>query len=136
MELIKKLNSLGIGVITSEHVRGEDIDKQARGLFKEPFWYFAQQYYGAAMHLFKSGKISGIIYVSAFSCGVDSVVTELIRSSINDFPFLILKIDEHTGEAALNTRIEAFADMLGRRASIGDNRAQDGQYLACRQSII
>lgn len=136
MGLIKKLNSFGIGVITPEYVSGSEIAEQVRSLFKEPFWYFAEQYYGAAMHLVKSGSISGIVYVSAFSCGVDSVVIELIRSSINDFPFLILKLDEHTGEAALNTRIEAFADMLKRRALIGNNRTKDGEYLPCRQSVV
>lgn len=136
MDLIKKLNNLDIGVITSEHVNSKDIAMHARGLFKEPFWYFAQQYYGAALHLINSGNISGLIYISAFSCGVDSVVIDLIRSGIQDFPLLILKIDEHTGEAALNTRIEAFADILKRRYTIGNNSAQNGQYLSCRQGII
>ena len=28
---------------------------------------------------------------------------------------MVLKIDEHTGEAGLETRIEAFVDMLERR---------------------
>ncbi len=129
MGLVKKLNSLKLGVVTPDYVSVADIAEQTKSLFKEPFWYFAEQYYGAAMHLIKSGRISGIVYVSAFSCGVDSVVIELIRSSIDDFPFLILKIDEHTGEAALNTRIEAFADMLKRGATIGNNRSQDGQYM-------
>ncbi len=136
MGLINKLNDFGIGAITPEYVSGGDIAEQARSLYKEPFWYFAEQYYGAAMHLYKSGGISGIVYVSAFSCGVDSVVAELIRGSLNDFPFLMLKIDEHTGEAALNTRIEAFADMLKRRAFIGNNRTEDGQYLHSGQGIV
>jgi predicted nucleotide-binding protein (sugar kinase/HSP70/actin superfamily) len=136
MGLVKKLNAFSIGVITTEYVNSTDVTKYVRTLFKEPFWYFAQEYYGAAMHLVDSGSISGLIYISAFSCGIDSVVVELIRSSIKDFPFLILKIDEHTGEAALNTRIEAFADMLKRRVSIGNNRTKDGKYLPCSQGII
>jgi predicted nucleotide-binding protein (sugar kinase/HSP70/actin superfamily) len=31
------------------------------------------------------------------------------------FPFLTLKVDEHTGESGFDTRIEAFVDMLERR---------------------
>ena len=42
-------------------------------------------------------------------------VIELVKNRLSDFPFLILKIDEHTGEAGFNTRIEAFVDMLERR---------------------
>lgn len=34
---------------------------------------------------------------------------------------MVLKIDEHTGEAGLDTRIEAFVDMLERRRRDEDN---------------
>ena len=57
-------------------------------------------------------QVNGIIYISSFACGIDSVVVELIKDKIDEFPFMILKIDEHTGEAGLDTRVEAFADML------------------------
>lgn len=136
MGLVKKLNGFGIGTITPEYVESNEIDNYSDKLFKEPFWYFAQQYYGAAMHLANSGRVSGIVYVSAFSCGVDSVVIDLIRNSLQDLPILILKIDEHTGEAAIDTRIEAFADMLKRRAFIGNNGSQNGEYMPCSQGII
>jgi predicted nucleotide-binding protein (sugar kinase/HSP70/actin superfamily) len=136
MSLIKKLNRLGIGVVTPDCVDKADIETEVGKLFKKPFWYFAQQYYGSAVHLYKSGGVDGIIYVSAFSCGVDSVVVELIRSAVGGFPFMVLKIDEHTGEAAFDTRIEAFADMLKRRAFIGNNSPQNGQYLPCGQSFV
>ena len=46
---------------------------------------------------------------------------ELIKHHIGDFPFMVLKIDEHTGEAGLDTRIEAFVDMLERRRRDEDN---------------
>jgi predicted nucleotide-binding protein (sugar kinase/HSP70/actin superfamily) len=136
MNLVKKLNRLGIGVITPEYVCKAGIEKEVGKLFKKPFWHFAQQYYGSAVHLFNSNSIDGIVYVSAFSCGVDSVVIELIRNAVGAFPFMVLKIDEHTGEAALDTRIEAFADMLKRRTLFGNNNPEDGQYLPCSQGVV
>jgi predicted nucleotide-binding protein (sugar kinase/HSP70/actin superfamily) len=136
MDLINKLNRLNIGVITPDRVPEADIQREVDMLFKKPFWYFAQQYYGSAVHLYKSGSVDGIVYVSAFSCGVDSVVIELIRDAVGDFPFMVLKLDEHTGEAAFDTRIEAFADMLKRRSFIGNNVSQDGQYLPCNENIV
>ncbi len=136
MNLIRKLASMGIGVVTHEHVDTSNINDQVGKLFKQPFWYFAEQYYGAAVHLYKTGKIDGIVYISSFSCGVDSVVVELIRSAVHDFPFLLLKIDEHTGAAAFDTRLEAFADMLERRAFIGNNRSKDGKHLPCGQGVV
>ncbi len=115
MNLVKKLNDLGMGIITYEFT-GEDIlNKEAGNLYKRPFWTFARENYGFAVNSSKEKKVDGIIYISSFNCGTDSVIIELIKNSVPDFPFLILKIDEHTGEAGLNTRIEAFKDMLERR---------------------
>lgn len=115
MDLKNKLNKFGIGLITPEYIDRTDIDIEVGKLFKKPFWTFAQDYYGAAVNIFKTQKADGIIYLSSFSCGIDSVVTELIKSEIEEFPFMVLKLDEHTGEAGFDTRLEAFSDMLKRR---------------------
>lgn len=115
MNLVKKLNKLGVGVITEEYVNEADMDKQVEQLFKKPFWTFARNSYGFTTHLSQGNGVDGIVYISSFACGIDSIVIELIKDRIGDFPLLILKIDEHTGEAGLDTRIEAFVDMLERR---------------------
>lgn len=128
MDLIRKLHALGIGVITHERVAGADIDAQMGSLTKPPFWYFAQRYYGAALHLVRSGSVDGIIYVSAFGCGVDSVVEALIRDAAPETAMMTLKLDEHTGTAGFDTRLEAFADMLQRREKRGDHNTPAGEY--------
>lgn len=121
MDIKNKLNRLGIGVITAECVDRADIESEVAKLFKKPFWTFAQEFYGAAVTISKTQAADGIIYLSSFSCGIDSVVIELIQNEIGDFPFMVLKLDEHTGEAGADTRIEAFSDMLKRRCRIGRN---------------
>ena len=136
MHLIKKLHAMDIGVVTTDSVDKNDIALQTGMLYKAPFWYFAREYYGAAISLYKNRLVDGFIYVSAFSCGVDSVVIELIKLEMGSFPFMVLKIDEHTGEAAIDTRIEAYADMLKRRAQIGYHRPAYGQHMPCRQSVF
>ncbi|MDP4143773.1 MAG: acyl-CoA dehydratase activase-related protein [Bacillota bacterium] len=115
MNLVKKLNALGVGVVTEEHTDEQDIDKKVNELFKKPFWTFARNSYGFSTHLAESRKVDGIVYISSFACGIDSIVVELIKDKLSDFPILILKIDEQTGEAGFNTRIEAFTDMLTMR---------------------
>ncbi len=136
MNLVKKLHAMDIGVVTTESVAKDDIAIHAGGLYKPPFWYFAREYYGAAVSLYKNKLVDGFIYVSAFSCGVDSVVIELINLEADSLPFMVLKIDEHTGEAAIDTRIEAYADMLKRRVQIGYHRPTHGQHMPCRQSVF
>lgn len=115
MNVVKKLNKLGIGVITEENIDSCIIKNQVKDLFKRPFWTFAKNSYGFSTYLAENRKIDGLVYMSSFACGIDSVVIELIKDRLGSFPVLILKIDEHTGEAGFDTRLEAFADMLERR---------------------
>lgn len=116
MNLVKKFNKLGVGVITEEYIDENSIANEVKNLYKRPFWTFAKNSYGTAVYLSKNRKIDGVVYISSFGCGIDSVITELIQNSINEFPFLIIKVDEHTGQAGYDTRIEAFIDMLERRS--------------------
>lgn len=131
MNVVKKLNNCGIGVITEEHVEEELIHSQIKKLFKRPFWTFARNSYGSAISLFEEGQVDGIVYVSSFACGIDSVVLELIKERIGDFPLLVLKLDEHSGEAGLETRVEAFGDMLGRRLKDENKYSEFRKHISC-----
>ena len=126
MNIVKKLNSLGIGVITEEFIDEKIKNDEVKKLFKKPFWTFTRNNYGFLVSSSKSNLINGIIYISSFNCGIDSVTVELIKYEIGDFPFLLLKVDEQTGEAGLNTRIEAFADLLERRFQHENNISSHG----------
>ncbi|MCD3300170.1 acyl-CoA dehydratase activase-related protein [Clostridium botulinum] len=126
MNLVKKLHGFGVGVVTEEVVEEQEIEDEINKLFKRPFWSFARNAYGAAGNFYKNKKVDGIIYISSFACGIDSVVVELIKNRIEDFPLLILKVDEQTGEAGFSTRIEAFVDMIERRKKIENNISKLG----------
>ena len=57
--------------------------------------------------------------VIGFACGPDSIIGEIIaREVITEAspPLTTLVLDEHTGEAGVATRVEAFVDLI-RRAS-------------------
>jgi len=126
MNLVKKLNKLGVGVITEEHIEDEHKEVEVNKLYKKPFWSFVRDSYGTALHISKKEKIDGIIYLSSFACGIDSVIIELIQHNNLDIPMLILKTDEHSGEAGFDTRIEAFVDMMERRNKIEGNISAHG----------
>ncbi len=121
MNIIKKLNNMGVGVITEEVLSKEPFKDQWEPLFKKPFWDFTKNSYGFCMNIYKNYNANGIIYVSSFGCGIDSVSIELIKNRVKDFPFLVLKIDEHTGEAGMDTRIEAFISMLIERNDLTED---------------
>lgn len=115
MNIIKKLNALDVGVITEEFVNDENKKKIQQSLLKKPFWTCMIKDLGAGAYLTKNNLVDGIIFLSSFQCGIDSVAADLLREFIGISPMLVLKLDEHTGEAGIDTRIEAFTDMLKRR---------------------
>ncbi len=78
------------------------------------YWTFEYELVGATRLALERGDIAGVIGVVAFGCGPDGVMLEEIRqlTSQADVPMTTLILDEHSGEAGLVTRIEAFVDML------------------------
>ncbi len=115
MGLIDKLHKQGIRVLTAEMLGYKNINKYAHTLEKQMFWSSGRKILGAAIYLAQSKNIDGVIYLSSFGCGIDSIVQELAQRRIRKdggIPFLLITIDEHTGEAGVNTRLEAFIDMI------------------------
>lgn len=60
----------------------------------------------------------GLIHVAPFNCTPEIVAASVMPQLSQDYdiPVLALTFDEHSGDAGLNTRLEAFVDLLERRA--------------------
>ena len=121
MNLLVKLREMGVDVVTSEMVFPEDIHRGSMCMEKEIFWTFGKELMGSAFHLLDQGDIQGMVLVASFGCGPDSLVCELVErvyKRSKKVPVLMLTLDEHTGEAGVITRLEAFVDMLRWRKAI------------------
>jgi predicted nucleotide-binding protein (sugar kinase/HSP70/actin superfamily) len=111
-KIIKKLGAVPMTI--DVYPKGKKLDEAERQ-FPELSWNYEREMLGGAVEMMNDEDVSGCIVVSNFSCGPDSLTSDYItrlakrRSSI---PFAQLLIDEHTGEAGLKTRIEAFLDMI------------------------
>ena len=57
-------------------------------------------------------KIDGIIFLSAFPCGPDAMVNELMLRRIDGLPMLNLVLDGQNGTAGTETRLESFLDII------------------------
>lgn len=126
MNIIKKLHTLDVGIITEEKVDNAYKEDLLKKLIKKPFWADIREIFSPALYLVEKKKVDGLILLSSFQCGIDSVIIEFIKDYIGNFPLLVLKVDEHSGEAGMNTRIEAFTDMLKRRTLIDNNISAHG----------
>ncbi|MFZ5942146.1 MAG: acyl-CoA dehydratase activase [Bacteroidota bacterium] len=62
------------------------------------------------------------VYLGNFRCGPDSFLTHYVREEMNGKPYLHLEVDEHSADAGMITRIEAFLDSLaGYKKVRGDS---------------
>ncbi|MCI8481107.1 MAG: hypothetical protein HFG08_09600 [Oscillibacter sp.] len=64
---------------------------------------------GIALH---REDADGIILLSAFPCGPDAMVNELIARRVKGIPLLNLVLDSQTGTAGVETRLESFIDII------------------------
>ncbi|MDD4237802.1 MAG: acyl-CoA dehydratase activase-related protein [Desulfotomaculaceae bacterium] len=115
MNVIKRLKEMGASIMTAEFLPEQVVNNSAaRCLPKKLFWTLGQRMAGAAFNYMERSDVAGIVHIAAFGCGPDSMTGELIERSarLNGVPFLNITLDEHTGEAGLLTRLEAFMDML------------------------
>jgi len=129
MNILGKLKKYGVDAVTIEMVCRSDIDRQASRLSKPMFWNYGRNAYGASLHMAATGEIDGLICLTSFGCGIDSFVHDLIERTIRreyQIPFITITIDEHSGEAGFNTRLEAFIDMLHWRRLHENNVSSSG----------
>ena len=73
-------------------------------------WIVSRELVGAITQL--HDQVDGIVLVSAFPCGPDSMTDDAIVRCIQGRPVLNLTIDAQSGTAGLETRVESFVDIL------------------------
>jgi len=104
-------------VVMAEMVSPEDARKELQTLHDgHKMWTIEAQILGASLYLLRNRLVDRMVFVSAFSCGPASIIENYIGKEAEAFgiPFLNIAVDEHTGEAGLITRLEAFLDSAGR----------------------
>lgn len=109
-----QLLKLGATIITWEMLDPIQIEENLIGLKRPIFWNFGKMLLGAGLHFLKAPQTDGLIYVSTFGCGPDSVIAKIlsIEAGNKGKPFLQINLDEHLEDGHLRTRLEAFVDML------------------------
>ncbi len=115
--LIYRLEQAHIKVVTPEMLTTEALESATARLVGKAYWTYEEEVVGAGEHYLKS-EADGVIGVMAFGCGPDSVMMDMVRQQANRLrttAFMNLTLEEHTAEAGVVTRLEAFLDMIQRR---------------------
>lgn len=117
MNLIDKLTKEGYYACTPLNV-GSELSRGNAYPYndgKKEFYSVGLDNLGSFNTFLDYSDLCGIIFLTPFACGVDSLVVEFIERGLNGrshIPFMKLTVDEHTGEAGFDTRLEAFLDMI------------------------
>jgi predicted CoA-substrate-specific enzyme activase len=75
------------------------------------YWGMGQRIMMAARRIKPHSQLFGT-YITNFSCGPDSFIIGYFRELMGRKPSLTLELDSHSADAGLETRIEAFLDIV------------------------
>ena len=117
-DIMRPLAAQGVTIVTPKSIPNKKLYDEAKQFRSDIYWQLSAKIAGATHFFCRQDDIAGIILVSSFGCGPDSLVNEYLEHHVlqtSGKPYMILTMDEHTGKAGLCTRVEAFWDMVERR---------------------
>lgn len=106
-----KLRKLGVLAIPMDF-----LDLRARSdpedrVFAGMYWKYGQRILRAGKIIRDDPRLHAV-YLSNFSCGPDSFLIGYFKRTMAPKPSLVLEIDEHSADAGVVTRLEAFLESL------------------------
>jgi predicted CoA-substrate-specific enzyme activase len=101
-----KLATRGIRVIPIDMLPADD-----EPVHGQMYWSAGQAVLKAASFVERHPQLFGC-YITNFSCGPDSFLIGFFRDIMGGKPSLTLELDSHVADAGLETRIEAFLDIV------------------------
>jgi predicted CoA-substrate-specific enzyme activase len=106
MGIPRKFTSRGVTVVPFDLIYDE-----GASIFPNMYWYYGQQDMKGLARVKEVPNLYAT-WISNFSCAPDSFMLHYLRWMMDRKPYLVLEIDSHTADAGLDTRIEAFLDIV------------------------
>ncbi|MHA1555316.1 MAG: acyl-CoA dehydratase activase [Candidatus Heimdallarchaeota archaeon] len=103
LNIPKKFSSMGITAIPFDFLEKTDV--------ADIPWYFAN-YVKMAIDLALKNENLYILFINSFSCTIDAFIQNYVRSEMTSKPYLFLELDAHTADAGIQTRLEAFLEIV------------------------
>ena len=91
---------------------------------KQMYWATGQTILKAAGQVKRHPGLFGC-YITNFSCGPDSFLIGYFREVMGQKPSLTLELDSHSADAGLDTRIEAFIDVVDNYLHMAGDTGRD-----------
>jgi predicted CoA-substrate-specific enzyme activase len=117
----KKLSSMGVSVIPADCLMPAGEGPTS--------WHFANMILNA-VGIAKQHPNLFLLSVSNFSCTIDAFTHSMLASELGSKPYLVLEIDAHTADAGVQTRLEAFLDIIHNYREV--QTGGDRPFVPCR----
>ncbi len=111
--MARSLRSTGINVVYGPP-EPEEMERTMGSLIKRVYWSMGKEIVAEAERYFADPRVSGVVHLVNATCGPDSFATEVIKPFQERYrkPYMIITIDEHSSDVGIQTRLEAFIDMM------------------------
>jgi predicted CoA-substrate-specific enzyme activase len=108
LRLGQNLAKIGVTAIPMDFLDISDVDLSD----------FPNMYWGLGSNILKTAKLIESnanyfgLHLTNFSCGADSFIEHFYKHVMNEKPYLILELDEHSAVAGVMTRLEAYKNVI------------------------
>jgi predicted nucleotide-binding protein (sugar kinase/HSP70/actin superfamily) len=111
LQLPRKLAELGMQTVPMDMLALDEAQLSDESLHRNVYWSYGQKILRAA-EIIKDDPRLFAIYLSNFGCGPDSFLMTFFKDIMGQKPCLQLELDEHSADAGVITRLEAFLESL------------------------
>ena len=108
--ILKGIEQLDAVPICSDAVDLKQAQEDSLNICKSVPWIMSRELLGSIAKY--HNDVDGIILLTAFPCGPDSMINEMIIRPIKARPILNLLLDSQDGNAGIETRLESFIDII------------------------
>ena len=115
--IINYLKDEDIDILYSDRMNRKESIYYAEEESNTLYFLYSKENIGSAFYY--KDLVDGIIFLSSFPCGVDSLVNELVIRKINNVPCINIILDDSTSTGGLYTRLESFVDIIKARRNNG-----------------
>jgi len=124
MGIPKKFTTRGYSIIPFDILPFDDEE-----IFPNMYWYYGQEDVKSAKLLQNEENIY-LTYITNFSCAPDSFILHYIKWIMGQKPFMVLELDTHSADAGIDTRVEAFLDVIDgyrdKKSELEEERYDNG----------
>lgn len=109
LEIPRKLREMGELVIPMDFLPLDDVELPKDWF--NMYWRYGQKILAAAELIAEDDRLHAV-YITNFGCGPDSFISRFFAERLGGKPFLQIEVDEHSADAGMITRCEAYLDSL------------------------